>query len=98
MPRPIPDPQMSRLSEYISAWLGLHFPKTRWRDLARNIRHAAQELEIEDTGMCIERLVSGQLNKEQEDILAGHLTIGETYFFRDQKSFETLEYHILPEL
>jgi len=94
----ISDPQLSRLSEYVTGWLGLHFPKKRWRDLERNIRHAAQELGFEDIDTCIERLVSGQFEKEQEEILAGHLTIGETYFFREQKSLDILENRILPDL
>lgn len=98
MPRQISDRQLSRLSEYVTGWLGLHFPKKRWRDLERNIRNAAQELGFKDTEACIERLVSGQFEKGQEEILAGHLTIGETYFFREQKSYDTLENHILPDL
>src|SRR6185369_3291595 len=48
--------------------------------------------------VCIERLVSGQLDKEQLETLAGHLTIGETYFFREQSSFDILENSILPDL
>lgn len=98
MSRQISDRQLSRLSEYVTGWLGLHFPKKRWNDLERAICHAAQELEFENTDACIERLVSGQLVKEQEEILAGHLTIGETYFFREQKSFDILENRILPDL
>jgi chemotaxis protein methyltransferase CheR len=31
-------------------------------------------------------------------VLASHLTIGETYFFRDSATFQALEEHILPEL
>ena len=98
MPRQISDRQLSRLSEYVTGWLGLHFPKKRWRDLDRIICHAATELGFEDTDACIERLLSGQFAKEQEEILAGHLTIGETYFFREQKSLDVLENRILPDL
>jgi len=94
----ISDRQLSRLSEYVTGWLGLHFPKKRWRDLERIISHVAQELGFEDRDRCIDLLLSGQLAREQEDILAGHLTIGETYFFREQKSFDILESKILPEL
>lgn len=98
MPRQISDQQLIRLSEYVTGWLGLYFPKKRWRDLDRIICHAAQELGFEDTNACIKLLLSGQLSREQEEILAGHLTIGETYFFREQKSFDILENRILPEL
>jgi chemotaxis protein methyltransferase CheR len=98
MSRQISDQHLSRLSEYVTGWLGLHFPKKRWQDLERIICHAAPELGFADTHACIERLVSGQFDKGQEEILASHLTIGETYFFREQKSFDILESRILPEL
>ncbi|MGD0584879.1 MAG: CheR family methyltransferase [Oryzomonas sp.] len=98
MSRQISDRLLTQLSEYVTGWLGLHFPKKRWGDLARIISHAAQELGFEDVDAFIERVVSRRTTKEQEDILAGHLTIGETYFFREQKSFEILENRILPEL
>jgi len=98
MSRRISAPQLSQISDYIAGWLGLHFPEKRWRDLERIICHAAPELGFEDTDACIKRLVSGQLAKGQEEILANHLTIGETYFFREQKSFDILENRILPDL
>ena len=98
MSRQISDRQLSLLSEYVTGWLGLHFPKKRWRDLERIICHAAPELGFDDTDVCIERLLSGQFSKGQEEILASHLTIGETYFFREQKSFDILENRILPDL
>lgn len=32
------------------------------------------------------------------DVLASHLTVGETYFFRGKRTFEIIEEHVLPEL
>jgi chemotaxis protein methyltransferase CheR len=98
MPHHISDRQLFRVSEYVAGWLGLHFPKKRWRDLERIICNAAQELGIEESDACVELLLSGQFAREQEEIIAAHLTIGETYFFREQKSFDILENRILPEL
>ena len=63
MSRQISDLQLSRLSEYVTGWLGLHFPRKRWRDLERIITHAAQELGFEDRGTCIDLLLSGRLAK-----------------------------------
>jgi chemotaxis protein methyltransferase CheR len=97
MSRQISDRQLTLLSEHVAGWLGLHFPKKRWSDLDRITCHAAQELGFEAVDMC-ERIISGQLDKEQEEIIAAHLTIGETYFFREQKSFDILENSILPDL
>lgn len=98
IPRQISDRQLLLLSEYVAGWLGLHFPKKRWSDLGRITCHAAQELGFEECETFLGRILSGQLAKEQEEIFAAHLTIGETYFFREQKSFDILENTILPGL
>ncbi len=98
MPRQISDQQLSRLNRFVTDWLGLHFPKKRWRDLERIVVHAAPEMGFQSGDECIEQLVSGRLSAGQEEILASHLTIGETYFFREPNSFEFLENHILPSL
>ncbi|MDF9409185.1 tetratricopeptide repeat protein [Pelotomaculum isophthalicicum JI] len=42
--------------------------------------------------------MSSHLSNYQIDILASHLTVGETYFYRDKKIFNVLEKHIIPEL
>ena len=47
--------------------------------------------------MC-SRLLSASLTRRQVEILACHLTVGETYFFREKKSFGVLEERIFPEL
>jgi chemotaxis protein methyltransferase CheR len=77
--------------------MGLHFPSLRWSDLARNLKAAAEEaqaLSLEDFARGI---VAGPIDKERLLLLARHLTIGETYFFRDPQVFELLERKILPE-
>jgi len=78
--------------------LGLFFPRDRVRDLERGIRSAARELGFEDGEACVEWLLSAPLERSHIEALAGHLTVGETYFFRDRKIFQALEEAILPEL
>ena len=51
-----------------------------------------------DGNSCIEWLLSSLPTRSQIEILASHLTVGETYFFRDKRLFKTLEESILPEL
>lgn len=96
--RHIPDQQLSRLSDCVTAWLGLHFPRNRWRDLQRIMVAAARELNIPDAAACADLLLERRLTREQEELVASHFTIGETYFFREQKSFDALENRILPGL
>lgn len=89
---------LRELSEFVDTRMGLHFPVKRWQDLENGVSYAAAEFGFKDTITCIKWLVSSQLMKQEVEILASHLTIGETYFFREKKSFEVIEEHILPEL
>jgi chemotaxis protein methyltransferase CheR len=94
----ISDQLLARCGEVITARFGLHFPKKRHRDLERGIVRAALDLGFSDPDVFIPLLVDEQLTKEQSDALVSHLTIGETYFFREKNSFEALRMHILPAL
>jgi chemotaxis protein methyltransferase CheR len=98
MTHSIDDQLLSQLSGFITARFGLHFPKKRWRDLERGITGAAGDFGFDDISSCIRWLITAQLTKSQLDILVCRLTIGETYFFRERKSFDVLEARILPAL
>ena len=102
-PNIIPDNLISRLSELVNTKMGLHFPENRWKDLRRNMTGVAQDIarihKIENNPViCIEWLLTTPLTKAHLDILAKHLTIGETYFFRDKSLFQALRQNIFPEL
>ena len=92
----ISDILLARLSDFVATTMGLHFPKERWRDLERGILNAARDFHFNDPEQCVQWLFSSAITKHQIEILASHLTVGETFFFREQKSFEALEKHILP--
>jgi chemotaxis protein methyltransferase CheR len=94
----ISEENLSRLGEFVASRLGLSFPRPRLRDLERGIGSAAAELGFEDGAACVEWLLSSPLKRSHIETLAGHLTVGETYFFRDRKIFQTLEEALLPEL
>ena len=91
-------PLLAGVSEFVALRIGLHFPPERWRDVERGITAAASELGFPDVESCARALLSAPLTQAQLEVLASHLTVGETYFFREKKSFEALEEHILPEL
>lgn len=94
----IPDMLLSRFGTFVAENMGLHFPKARWDDLGRGMERAAGEFGFDDPVACAEWLLAAPLSAAQIEILASHLTIGETYFFREPRSFEALEKQILPEL
>ncbi|MBI5656203.1 MAG: chemotaxis protein CheR [Geobacter sp.] len=98
MKRHLPPLLLSRLSGFVADRLGLHFPQQRWHDLERRINQAVADFGFGNAKTCIEWLLAEKLSPEQIGMLARHLTIGETYFFREKSSFEKLETVILPEL
>ena len=90
--------QWSQLSDFIAERLGLHFPYERQEDLERGFVNAMQEFGFKDAATCIDWLLAKPPTKAQLQVLVHHLTIGETYFFRDQQTLEALAENILPEL
>ncbi|MGA2631283.1 MAG: CheR family methyltransferase [Terriglobia bacterium] len=89
---------LGEVSSFIAERMGLHFPEERWPDLARGLKAAGQELGLEYPDACAQWLRTRELTVRQIETLASHLTVGETYFFRDPASFEALEREILPPL
>ena len=94
----LPHPLLSRLSELLATRMGLYYPEKRWGDLERGITAAAPALGLGNTETCVHQLLSASLTRRQIEILACHLTVGETYFFREKKSFGVLEERVFPEL
>jgi chemotaxis protein methyltransferase CheR len=92
------EPFLSQLSELLTARLGIHFPRDRWNDLGRAIDAAAVDLGFKAGGPFVQWLLSSPLQRRELEILAAHLTVGETYFFREPQIYEALETRILPDL
>lgn len=94
----LPGSTLSRLSDLLARRMGLHFPKKRWDDLERGVAAVASAFGASDKLACAEKLLSAPLTRREIEILAGQLTVGETYFFREKSTLETFERYILPEL
>jgi len=92
------DTHWSQFSDFIAGAMGLHFPRERWPDLQRGLAGAAREFGFEDVSACVDWLLASSLTNVQLEVLASHLTIGETYFFRDTQTLAALSERILPEL
>ena len=89
---------MARFSAFVADQIGLRFPPDREADLKRGICSAATEFGFDDPADCMGWLMSAPLTRSQVEVLAGNLTIGETYFFREHRVFQILEQEVLPEL
>jgi chemotaxis protein methyltransferase CheR len=94
----IPEELLAQFSEFVSGKLGLYFPRERWQDLARGAGSCARTFGHRDAWSCIEWLLSHPVAKSELERLASYLTVGETYFFRDEPAFAALKAHTLPEL
>lgn len=77
---------------------GLLLPESRNAELERRLGALAEELGFGCAEQCAEELLAGPLEQAHQNALARHLTVGETYFFRDPRLFEALQFHILPKL
>lgn len=86
------------LSEFIAEQTGLHFPPERRSDLQRGVAAAAAEMGFKDSAAYAHWLLSRSLTRVQLHILASHLTVGETYFFRERETLDALAKDVLPEL
>ena len=89
--------QLIAICEVIANHMGLHFPKERWPILNENLSHAAREFGFDDMEEFVRWLISAELNKDQTDILASHLTCSESYFWREPQVFAALTDFVLPE-
>ena len=98
MGKRLSDELLAGLNDFISSLMGLHFTESRLDDLERGIGLAAKDFGFESDTEFIDWLRSAPLKKDHIERLAFHLTVGETYFFRDSSSIAALEQKILPEL
>lgn len=94
----LPDNLLNQLSELVAEKLGLNFPRERWNDLARGVKVLFHPSSVNDLKSSVEYLLTSGPSKKQLETLASHLTIGETYFFRDKNFFDVLEKNLLTNL
>ena len=94
----VPNALWPRVSELIAEKIGLHFPPERRLDLERGLSDAAADFGFADGRTCADWLLTAPLTGAQLHTLASHLTIGETYFFRERSTLDALGERILPEL
>lgn len=78
--------------------MGLEFPPSRTTDMKRGLAGAALEFGYADLDACLTWLLSAPLTAAQQQVLANHLTVGETYFFRDSQVWQVLRERLVPEL
>lgn len=92
------DGRLALLADHVASAMGIRFSKGRLHDLRRGITSAARDFGFKNAYSCVEWLLSSSLTQRQIEILAGHLTVGETYFFREKKNLDVFTRFILTEI
>ena len=82
----------------IARRLGLHFPQGRRANLERGLLTACHAASVPRLETYLAWLTTLPTASQEWRRLAGSLTVGETYFFRDRASLAALEQHVLPSL
>ncbi|MCA1945216.1 MAG: protein-glutamate O-methyltransferase CheR [Desulfovibrio sp.] len=86
-----------QVAQCIAEHTGMAYLTDRQADFERRLDAAARELGLE-LDLFAATIVSGGLTASQWDVLADHLAVAETYFFREMRTLAMLEAHVLPAL
>src|SRR5690606_1933306 len=98
MQRALTEELAAGVRSLVASRLGLAFPPHRTRELEQALSGAALESGTHSVAAFAERLLASPVAPADLGRLGRHLTIGETYFFRDDALFATLETQVLPRL
>jgi chemotaxis protein methyltransferase CheR len=74
--RTIPEALLQKLSDYLTARVGLQFAKRSWKELQRKMSVAMIDFGFDQVEEFIEWLLTLSPAQNQIEILASHLTVG----------------------
>ena len=93
-----PEPAiLDRFRGLVARWFGLQFDDTRQQILWDVLRQRAQQRGCASPVIYLDAIDSAVGEREELRLLAGRLTVSETYFFRDANQFRALTETALPE-
>ena len=87
-----------QLCGLIKKTLGLYFPPKKKEDLLKGILEFSSEINAKNLDECIEHILITHDSQKMCERLASHLTVGETYFYRHSKQFDTIKNKILSNI
>lgn len=82
--------RLDQLALYIEAGAGLQFGGARRRDLHSALRRIAAFKGFDSDAACLDWFLGSGWSQEKADLCGVHLTVGETYFFREPRAFDLL--------
>lgn len=86
---------IDRFAAIVESRFGLFFDATRRPFLEEILRKRAAAAASGDAETYLSRLERGGIRSEEADLLAGELTVGETYFFRHGEQLRAFEEAVL---
>ena len=89
---------VTRFGALVYERTGLCFEEEKRSDLCRAAKATAGELGMDAAETCMEFFLSGEAGQDHWDVLWAHLTVGESYFFRDPGLFEHIRTVLIPEI
>jgi chemotaxis protein methyltransferase CheR len=90
---------MAIINRRINELLGLHFLENQWDSLERRLKQFADALQIDNSPENISQWISQHdIPKNELEVLIDHLTICETYFFREKLALNLLKEKIIPSI
>ncbi|EKD30654.1 MAG: hypothetical protein ACD_77C00498G0002 [uncultured bacterium] len=91
--------QLGKIANIVRNEIGLNFENNRLDDLERGIITALDEIKIENKSEFIENLsVASSIEPFFLKVLSSHLTVGETYFFRESPAMNFFVKKMMPEV
>jgi len=89
---------LAEFSGFVARSIGLSFPKERWPDLEKGLTSLCEHAGWGNEEDFARHIMSSALTKRQIEMLAGGLTVGETYFFREKNCLDAFQHLALSEL
>lgn len=91
------DNTITKIRNIVLSHTGIFFDDLHINDLVRHISSVCTDLKISNK-TCIEQIDDSSFLTKFLEILINYITIGETYFFRDNNLFLYLRDYLLPDL
>jgi chemotaxis protein methyltransferase CheR len=98
MPKIPSKKQLRRFLQRIENQLGLVFAETKYGRLQKHLTTRIKELECENVDDYLDILIDKRRQKDEFAWWSNVLTVGETFFYRNQAQWQALQQCVIPEL
>ncbi len=92
------DEEFLELRNFISKVTGIYFPESKKYFIESKLRPRVENLGLRTYGDYLNYLKYSPFRGSELEVLFSLITVNETYFFRDEPQFNTIEKEILPEI